>query len=247
MLLNIQALQVLNMAQHLQTLSAVFSLSTSEVPMDQWRGSFAALSKDDLLHQHNTIDGERIKRYPLIQYRKSGAHYSVFGINQGAELLLKMRSEGLFENYSLNKKKKKLEIVQWDEKFRQTVDTISTGHWPIYTVNEIIPLHPDNARKYHQFQSFHDRVDFVEHQLNNYIVSFAKGVNWTIPKERPVNSKLLDIIKIERIQLFGASLLMFDIEFASTALLPEGIGIGRKVAFGHGVVSATGKYRSLIV
>ena len=60
------------------------------------------------------------------------------------------------------------------------------------------------------------------------------------PNPLPLEVTINDIDRVKKVNVLGQNMMAFDLVFSANILLPEGIAIGRKVAFGFGFVIGIG-------
>jgi hypothetical protein len=103
-----------------------------------------------------------------------------------------------------------------------------------YIIKNWIALNQENFKKYKRIESMKDRISFLESILTANIISFAKGIEWTI--EKPIELNIIDILKTNEQALKGVKVMGFDIKFATNVFLPNFIGLGKSVSLGYGVI-----------
>jgi glucan biosynthesis protein len=93
-------------------------------------------------------------------------------------------------------------------------------------------LNQENFKKYTKLNEA-DKGIFLNHQLQNNILSFYKGLSYR------TNERIMAITRTEEKQtLFkNQSMLAFSGQFTTNAYLPEWAGIGKAVSRGFGTVS----------
>ena len=179
---------------------------------------------------HNHLDKKFLYKYPVIQYKQIGKNPAIICVDYGVDEIHKY-----FENNNwdieisgrlLEMKVKKLvnyEFVMnvWDKHFDNNIK-----NW--------IALNQENIGKYHELKSLPERILFLEKILTANILSFAKGIEWTIEKQ--IEVKIKEILSINNVTLKQKKMLGFDIDFSTNVFLPNFIGLGKSVSFGFGTV-----------
>lgn len=193
------------------------------------RGYFGNLFKEHspLLHNHYQ-DGTSRYAYPLVQYKVIRNVPMLIGFEEGADLLislfLKIREldiEG--EYYPISAKnihQTRCELTVNQQLYNYTFETL----W--------MALNQDNHRKYILLDT-KQKKEFLNHQLQNNILSFYKGVSFR------VNENIMGVVQLEEKQtkFKDQQMLAFSGRFTTNAYLPEWVGIGKAVSRGFGAVS----------
>lgn len=193
------------------------------------RGYFGSLFKEHspLLHNHYA-DGTDRYAYPLVQYKVIDRIPVLVGFQEGAELLvslfLKIREFDIegehFQVLAKNIQQKQCELTVNQQLYNYSFKTL----W--------MALNQENFRIYQQLDET-EKGSFLNHQLQNNILSFYKGLSFR------TNERIMVITRMEEKQtLFkNQSMLAFAGQFTSNAYLPEWAGIGKAVSRGFGTVS----------
>lgn len=192
------------------------------------RGYFGNLFKEHspLLHNHYE-DGSSRYAYPLVQYKVIDKVPVLIGFQEGAELLvslfLKIREidiEGQhFPVLAKNIQQKQNTLSVNEQLYNYTFKTL----W--------MALNQENFKKYQHLEET-QRTTFLNHQLQNNILSFYKGLSFR------TNERIMAVTRVEEKQtLFkNQPMLAFSGQFTSNAFLPEWAGIGKAVSRGFGTV-----------
>jgi hypothetical protein len=193
------------------------------------RGYFGNLFKEHspLLHNHYE-DGASRYAYPLVQYKVIDGVPVLVGFQEGADLLvslfLKIREidiEGQhFPVLAKNIQQKQCTLSVNQQLYNYSFKTI----W--------MALNQENFRKYQQLDET-EKKNFLNHQLQNNILSFYKGLSFR------TNERIMAIARVEekQTQFKNQSMLAFSGQFTSNAYLPEWAGIGKAVSRGFGTIS----------
>jgi len=105
-----------------------------------------------------------------------------------------------------------------------------------YSILNWIALNQENYKKYLEIKEMTEKISFLENTLKANILSFAKGIEWTVDKTIEVRIKNMNPTRI--VPLKGKSILGFNMEFSSNVFLPNFIGLGKSVSLGFGVVKS---------
>ncbi len=179
---------------------------------------------------HNHKQDKFVYSYPLIQYKRIGKKPHLVCIEEGVDEIHKFfenMQEGVFLNDrpyelkigSLNLNTYTLQV--WDKAF----------HYRLYDWS---PLNQDNFTKYNGTDDENERMTFLNKILTGNILSFGKGVDWTVDK--PIITKVDKIEKTKTLRVKGVPRVVFNVSFKTNVFLPNGIGLGKNVALGYGVV-----------
>jgi hypothetical protein len=223
----------------LHTLSLTFDLKLRHHELPQFRGALAHLAglDQDLFHNHdNAAESPQShrQRYPLIQYRVHLGQAGVFGINEGACALERLVENHRIDDFRMNGRSRPLELagVLRDPEFRPFVQA---NDLPFeYRIFRYLPFSPERHQEYDSQADMHARIDLLATLLRNHIVAFAYGVGWQLPEDRRVSVSIVDFIEARRLRVKDQPVTGFDLVFRTNARLPEGLGLGRKTAFGFG-------------
>jgi len=187
------------------------------------RGYFANRFENVLFHNHDK-NGNFIYSYPLIQYKIINSQSTLIGINEGAEVIVKIfldideiiLAEKIYKNPSA-----KLEI----ENFNLRVDNkkyIFEFHSPWLALNQ---------KKFKKYLEVDCKDDFLKSKLIGNILSFAKGIDWWIDKTIEIFDCNFYEIKVN---YKNKKMIAFKGEFSTNIKLPTNIGLGKSVSKGFG-------------
>ena len=180
---------------------------------------------------HNHLDSnEFLYSYPRIQYKVVNQRPAIVCIEEGVDeihhFFQKPNWDLMLYDRLYNVKVAKLQVNQFTMQVWETPFTYNLYRW-----------HALNQENYTLFRNLTDdnaRHELLERILTGNILSFAKGIGWTIDKE--VKVKVNAIKKQRWLQLKDKKVLGFDIEFTTNVFLPNYIGLGKNVSIGFGIV-----------
>lgn len=181
-----------------------------------------------LFHNH-VGDGFRYS-YPLIQYKCLGGQAAIICLEEGTEAIGELFSAGDFcfrigdrtvEMKIASVKPRQVLVQLWDALFT-------------YRLTGWLPFNEENYRAYQDMESLVDRYTFLERKLIGNILSFAKGLG--IYFEEHVICKILEVDGPYLIRYKGVRMTAFNIRFKSNLSLPDGIGLGKGVSLGNGIL-----------
>ncbi len=194
-----------------------------------------------------------------LQYRPSKIHYRsedgnavLFGYAEGADALLQLardrqgeplqigRRIETFRVAQLEYKQQKLEIEAMEMEKMEDLTIQKNSNNPIletrnYKIFDWLPLSEQNYLQWANLARLEARVAFLERILYANIIAFCKSIAWQLPPDT-LRVELLDCFDQQQTRFKETTLLKFAIRFRTNITLPEGIALGRKGAFGFGVV-----------
>ena len=185
--------------------------------------------KEHILFHNHTENGFRYK-YPLIQYKRIAGKPAVICIEKGVDEI-----HHFFENkdwsVQISGEKKELKIKRlnvnqftmqvWDKRFN-------------YSLINWLALNSLNYKKYQELEGLIEKTQFLENLLTANILSFAKGIDWTIEKD--ISVKIKDVTGTRILPYKKQKMQVYDIEFSINIFLPNFIGLGKGVSVGFGSV-----------
>lgn len=203
-------------------------ITASEVPA--FRGAIieTAGRKNILFHNHN--QKKFIYSYPLIQYKRINKRPHLICINRGVDEIHKF-FENMQEGVFLNERAYELKIGNLS---LNTTDVRMCERAIHYNLTNWIPISQKNYSTYNGIKDENDKIQFLNKILTGNILSFAKGIGWTIDK--PIITKIDKIDKTKSLRIKGVSKIAFDLSFKTNVLLPDNIGLGKSSSLGFGVI-----------
>lgn len=215
----------------IRLLSVVFDTEIEGYELPAFRSGIIEKAGRENILFHNHLKGSAfLYKYPLIQYKRFGKKPGIICIDYGVDEIYKF-----FENDScdikisdrwLNMKVYRLNLNQF---------TIQVGDTPfVYSIQNWIALNQENYKKYHNTESLQGKIDFLERTLKANILSFAKGIEWTVDKT--IELKIREIFPTRQVTLKGEKMMGFNLEFSTNVFLPNYIGLGKSVSLGFGTV-----------
>lgn len=180
---------------------------------------------------HNHLDtSQYLYRYPRIQYKVINQRPAMVCIEDGVEEV-----HHFFQKPSWD-------LTLFDRVYKVKVSKLLVNRYNMqvwdhtFTYN-LYRWHALNQENYNAYRSITDdteKLALLERILTGNILSFAKGIGWTVDKEVKLNIK--QILKRRWLPLKDKKVLGFDIEFDTNIFLPNYIGLGKNVSIGFGVV-----------
>ena len=188
------------------------------------------VGESNLLFHHHLDQSKFLYRYPLIQYKAIHHQPTIICIDHGVDEIHKYFDKRNWDirinDRILEMKVARLELNQfnlqvWNKQFD-------------YNIHNWIALNQENVEKYNKLNAFTDRLLFLEKTLTGNILSFAKGVEWTVDKQ--IEVKILDFKEPRTVKLKTNDLVGFNVTFSTNVFLPNYIGLGKAVSKGYGIV-----------
>lgn len=216
----------------IRVLTVVFDTEIAGYEIPAFRGAVIEKVGSDSLLFHNHLDSKQfLYRYPLIQYKMLNRKPAIMCIDYGVDEIHKFfekRDWSLkISDRWLDMKIDKLQMNQfvmqvWDKTFS-------------YSIHNWIALNQENFSKYHDLATMTEKIEMLERTLKANILSFAKGIEWTVDKE--IKLSIRDIRRNRTAKVKGRLLEGFDLDFSTNVFLPIHIGLGKSVSLGYGIVS----------
>jgi hypothetical protein len=205
-------------------------ISAAELPL--FRGAIArAVGPDNVLfHNHLGDEGYRYA-YPLIQYKRQQNKPVLICLEAGAEQIhalfaqqqrqIRLGQREIELNVAaINLREITLQV--WDRVFQ-------------YRLHRWLALNGRVYDDYRQLQSDTERKTLLASILRGNILSMAKGLGWFV--ESRIEVKVHEILRNQVLDYKDTKMTALDVSFSCNVHLPGGIGLGKGVARGFGVVS----------
>jgi hypothetical protein len=120
---------------------------------------------------------------------------------------------------------------------RLHVDQINLNVWEThlpYRLHKWRALNSENFKQWQQLDGLVERIAFLENILAAHVLSFARGVGWTLDKRFEV--KITKVLNEEWVSYKDIKVLAFTIEFKANISMPDFIGLGQGSGEGFGTV-----------
>jgi hypothetical protein len=181
-----------------------------------------------LFHHH---DGRGyLYKYPKIQYKIASGKPMLFCIDTAIEELAHFFSKAE-RTMVIDGQKQQIEVSSMRQHFfcLQVHKDLTK-----YCITNWLPLNQQNFKKYNSITSTRDKIIFLEKILIANILSFAKGVGWTIADEIKANMVDFPVFRIRRIK--DVKMQIFNAVFETNVFLPNYTGLGKLSSIGFGTV-----------
>lgn len=204
-------------------------LKPHEVPA--FRGAVIQLVGREHTVFHNHLGEDRYHyAYPVVQYKSQRGRAGIVCVQDGAEEIHHFftRNEGgirigsqarplYVENVRIN---------------RFPVEVTPDNH--SYQLVQWLALNEKNYGEYRSLEGIVDKIAFLERVLIGNLLSFAKGVNWTVTD--PIRVSITGFPREKWVRHKGIKLLALDLDFLCNVLLPSDIGLGKGASVGFGTI-----------
>jgi len=202
-----------------------------EIPA--FRGAVIAKVGQENLLFHNHVNNTEFRyKYPLIQYKQIHNKPVIVCVDFGVDEIHKFFEK---RDWSLDISGRTLDMKIGRLDMNQFTMQVWDRHFA-YHIRDWLALNQENYRKYTQLTTDTERMSYLESLLKANILSFAKGIDWTI--EKPIELTITKLYEPRMKKLKQQKVLTFDLDFSTNVFIPNHIGLGKSVSLGFGVVSA---------
>ncbi len=232
--------------KNLRMLSVTFAEEIQPNELENFRG--ALIEKVGLEHEryhnhNNAKDGSPAfhYRYPLVQYQ-----------------LLRRRPRLLFLEEAIEDARHFFTRPDWDftmngRPYQSTVAELKASQYEIgltpgqyrhYRLRRWQALNTDNFQSYRQLETLTAKVAFLERVLTGQLLSFFSGVGHRLPER--FGLALTDWHYSGAALYKGVRVCTFGLSFRTDLLLPPGVGLGKGVSLGFGMVGRGGENLKMV-
>jgi len=217
----------------IRILNITFDTEIKSYEIPAFRGAiFKKAGLENILFHNHLSDNKFLFKYPLIQYKQFNNRPSIVCIEQGVDEIHKYFENKVWDiEYSGKIHQMKIykllmnqfTMQVWDKKFE-------------YNIFNWIALNQENIKCYNNLISLTSKISLLENILKANILSFAKGIEWTV--EKPIEINIKSINGTRKAKIKGIYMLGFNITFSTNVFIPNNIGLGKSVSLGYGIVNA---------
>lgn len=225
----------------IRVLTVTFDTELANYEIPAFRGAIIAkVGRENILFNNHLSDDTFLYKYPLIQYKLIGKKPAIQCIDLAVDEIHKFFTKSSwdirFSDRDIEMKILRLDMNQfkmqvWDKSFT-------------YDIRSWIALNQENHKKYQAIESLSDKIVFLEKILTGNILSFAKGIEWTIDK--PISLKIKELKEPRPVKLKSQTIMGFNITFTTNVFLPNYIGLGKGTSLGFGMVHHQSNYKKHI-
>lgn len=217
-------------ARKIKLLQVTFENPISPWELPAFRGAVIATAGRQHILFHNHIDEGFIYSYPKIQYKQIAGKPMLMSIDQGIDEI-----HHFFENMQLG-------LMLGERPYELKIEKLNLNQFTLqvwdklweYRIDNWLALNQKNHEEYQKLESLSERLQFLERTLKGNILSFAKGVEWTVQDE--IRLYIKNMREPRLISFKGKKLLGFSVDFACNVFFPAYIGLGKGVSQGYGIV-----------
>lgn len=188
-------------------------------------------------HNHKS-DTEVHYRYPLIQYKAIKGKATIICLQTGVEDIHHLlKQDDLVFRIGQNTHTYRIEDMNMNRKILQVSNDLYE-----YEITNWLAL---NQKYYRRFQDLKGneiaQIDLLTGILKGNILAFAKGIGWWIEETIYVEITNPTAMRVAPLLKKGKNTLLFDLTFKTNVLLPNYIGLGKRVSVGFGIIQSTKK------
>lgn len=188
-------------------------------------------SEDDRFHNHNTINKYHY-RYPVIQYKVEDRKACIMGLGEsGDEAIHKLCLQPDFRTFFIYSNPGGVLMQELSTEQLLLVPQLVYE----YTLNDYIAFNDANHGRWRSTPSLAVRAALLENCLVGHILKFASAIRWQLPP-KSLQVALTDFHPYQ-VQLFNNYFMAFRVRFRTNISLPPGIGLGKAVSHGLGVLA----------
>lgn len=216
----------------LSYLTAVFDLPLKDRDIPRWRSAWSEMAgfEMDRFHNHKPGDEGVIYRYPQVQYRTHRGKAALLAMGPATTDVQQALSVGPWEivwNYDKHPiELEDLSLEQYELSFDRQF-----YHYRLHTY---LPFNDKNFERWKSTTGLVKRIQLVERMLAGHLLNFATGIGWQIPERFEV--EVIDLSEPYLRPLHEIMRPAFDLQFKANLVLPFGIGLGKGVSHGYGVL-----------
>jgi Cas6b C-terminal domain/Cas6b N-terminal domain len=216
-----------------QTLSITFAIPLLQHQLAQWRGAIAEHAgwDDEVFHNHIGAKERVHYRFPMVCYRVKNGNAALWALGEGVEAVQDMI---LRSNGGLLMARKAYPLRVADFQLQQHTLTMPQNTQP-YFIKNWLALNDENFKKWDTLPTLTARTTLLEQILASNIIAFAKAIHWQLPQRLEV--ALVQIRATHTVLHKNIPMVALDVSFIANIDLPEGVGLGKAISHGFGVVS----------
>ncbi|MCT4605531.1 MAG: CRISPR-associated endonuclease Cas6 [Marinisporobacter sp.] len=178
---------------------------------------------------HNHIDGDKFRYgYPLIQYKTIGKTPYIIGINEGADVLMKIEDD--IEDIDI--RKSVVKVYEKGYTFKKSLLKEREDMVQYRFITPWMALNQMNHRKYLELDQWEDKVKLLESILKGNLLSLCKNFDYRIQKHIEILLKVRPI----KVNFKNNTMVAFKGKFKVNIDIPDYLGIGKSVSRGFGTI-----------
>ncbi len=205
-----------------------FELKKEKIPA--FRGAVVEkVGRENILF-HNHLEQNFLYGYPLIQYKIIGKYPAMVCVNQGTEEILKFFQQTDWDMMIHGQRiQTEIRSIGYDD-FICELSPVPLN----YRIYNWFALNESNFIRFSVLENEKEKTEFLEKIMIGNIISFAKGIGWTVDGQIQItipNLPKLHIFSFKKFQMVG-----FNLDFTANISLPDFIGLGKSVSRGFGMI-----------
>ncbi len=213
----------------IRVLTVVFDSEIKSHEIPALRGAIVKKVGNENRVFHNHLNDKAfLYRYPLVQYKRIDGRPALLCIEFGVDEIHKFFEK---KDWSIQIGERWLDMKIYKLQMNQFTMQVWENFF-YYNIHNWIALSQDNYRKYNQFETVTERIEFLEHTLVGNILSLAKGIEWDV--DRNIQLKITSPVNTHAVTLKEKKVLGFNLDFKTNVFLPNNIGLGKSVSLGFG-------------
>ena len=216
----------------IKVIKIIFDTKLESVEIPKFRGAIVEVVGREHVAFHNHINDSQFSYgYPLIQYRTSEGKASIVCIHDGVDEI----HEFFTKNTGRIRIGSHFRSLMVEGMKINTFEVSVTKTHQHYAIKDWLALNEINFRKFQKLDGISEKVQFLERMLIGNILSFAKGINWTV--KDPIEMKITDIPKEAAVIHKAVKFQSFSLTFKTNIYLPQDIGLGKGASMGWGTIN----------
>lgn len=204
----------------------------------QWRGAVVETAgRDaDIFHNHRPEGPATLHRPALIHYRCAGGHAVLWGMNEGADALLRWHGE-LSDAIYMGGRAYATNPVAL-QRSRQTLEI--EADWHYYRIKDYLALNTQNYRAWLGEHRLLARMKMLEQALAAHLLAFCQAAGFWLPAHLEV--ELVEWHGYQKTRYHGVEMVSFELTYRTKLALPDGVALGKAVSHGFGVQGRAPRY-----
>lgn len=200
-----------------------------EIPA--FRGGIIQKAGQENVLFHNHLNGNKyLYSYPLIQYKTLRRRPVIICLDEAVDEIHHFFEqtdwsfkigERLLDMKIRDLRLKRFNLQVWQTQFH-------------YFIRNWLALNSWNYNTFMKLEGVAEQIEFLEKILKGNILSFAKGIDWTIDK--PLECTITHYQEPRKVLFKRTPLMAFSVEFQTNVFLPDHIGLGKGASHGFGTV-----------
>lgn len=199
--------------------------------ISEFRGAvIEKVGRSNIIFNNHLDDAKYKYGYPLIQYKSINRRPTIMCIEEGVDEIHHFFNQ---KHWDLKINDRILQLSLYDLQLKQFNVQVWENMFE-YRLRKWLPLNQQNYESFMSVDGLAEKVTFLEKILIGNILSFAKGIKWTVEKQ--IKVKITDFTQTNPVRVKDTLRESFEVSFKSNVFLPDYIGLGKNVTRGFGTV-----------